>query len=258
MPREMAVAVATSDNGRVYEVFKVNDIQDCSSVLHWRQITYQTLPFKFAGSTHKNYMDYTLESEVDMERESPPALAKAFKLNWTVNSEGIPGHDVEGDLNLEHSNRDLQAIRVPNNHRFDSPYVRKVISPNLGRFQTAKKMRGEGLGLKRASGKHEKPHKRPEERTLTQLYRETNLHVFVPGRAFSDPAADKVDHLEKGVEHLAIHFTEWTAKTSARRSLLLKQATDLQAHWDRRDAIDAENMQVGGEKEDSAEGSVAD
>ena len=80
-------------------------------------------------------MNYTTESVVDLEWESPPPLAKAIKLNWTVNREGLPGHDVEGDLNLEHSNRDLQDILDRNNHRFDSPFVRNVISPNLGRFR---------------------------------------------------------------------------------------------------------------------------
>ncbi|KAJ7846782.1 hypothetical protein B0H13DRAFT_1579800, partial [Mycena leptocephala] len=87
--RKMATAVAEGDVGRLYECIKY-------------------MLFTFAGSTHSNYLNYVLETIINLELESSPGLKEALLLCLLVNIRGLAGHFEEGDYVVEFFNRLLE------------------------------------------------------------------------------------------------------------------------------------------------------
>ena len=69
------------------------------------------MTFTFAGSTHTKYLTYSLEQICSLEWESSEALKDAQLLNWLVN--------LEGDLNKEHFNGELDESRDHNDADWD-------------------------------------------------------------------------------------------------------------------------------------------
>ncbi|KAJ7210267.1 hypothetical protein B0H12DRAFT_957751, partial [Mycena haematopus] len=90
---EMAWAVPEGDIGRVWEIMKI-----------WI--------FKFAGSSHQNYMKYLLEVYCLLRYESSPGLSDAILDNWLVRVKKELGKYLPGDLHQEHYNRWLQDIEL--------------------------------------------------------------------------------------------------------------------------------------------------
>ncbi|KAF8172930.1 hypothetical protein K438DRAFT_1772364 [Mycena galopus ATCC 62051] len=83
--RKIAFAVAEGDVGRLYECIK-------------------------AGSTHSNYMNYLLETIINLELESSAGLKEALLLCMLFNLVGLAGHFEEGDYIVEFFNRLLEAV----------------------------------------------------------------------------------------------------------------------------------------------------
>ncbi|KAI0353618.1 hypothetical protein OH77DRAFT_1406859 [Trametes cingulata] len=165
--REVSQAVAAGDVGRVWNAFKI-------------------MIFKFAGSGHTKYCTYLLEMLCIVELESSPALRDAFLKNWLVNPSGETGHAQEGDLLEEHLNLVLEeAIARKGANEWDGTYIREVISPNVYHFLELRTSWGTGVGLAKRRGKHPEPHSRPEIRTLLEVYKETELHLFRAMRSYT-------------------------------------------------------------------------
>ncbi|KAJ7767928.1 hypothetical protein DFH07DRAFT_719896, partial [Mycena maculata] len=87
--RKLTTAVARGDIGRMYECIKY-------------------LLFTFGGSTHTNYINYVLETVMNLELECSPGLKVALLrgLVWTLT--GLTDHYEEGDFIVEFFNRLLE------------------------------------------------------------------------------------------------------------------------------------------------------
>ncbi|KAJ6625297.1 hypothetical protein B0H10DRAFT_2161892 [Mycena sp. CBHHK59/15] len=167
--RKMATAVAEGDVGRLYECIKY------------------TL-FTFAGSTHSNYLNYVLETIVNLELESSPGLREALLLCLLINLRGLAGHFEEGDYVVEFFNRLLEDIVQHKNAQFDDLFIR-----NLKLAWRA------SSGMAAKSHIHSDPHTKPEMRTLLKLYRTEELHSRRLGRQIDDR---DTDDFAKGVKKL--------------------------------------------------------
>jgi len=176
------------------------------------------MAFTFAGSTHTKYSTYSLEQICSLEWESSEALKDAQLLNWLVNPEGLPEKFLEGDLNEEHFNGELDESRDHNDADWDGNLMRNVCSRNVGHFMRLKKEWIQGLGLVKRSGKHTEPHAKPEIRKLLNKYKDEELHLFREGRKYDE--AD-VDNFSKGYEKLWDRaLQKWITETTSTCGLL--------------------------------------
>jgi hypothetical protein len=174
--------------------------------------------FTFAGSSHFKYATYTLEMICTLEFELSPALKDGILLNWLVNTEGIPGTFVEGDLHQEHYNGELDESRDHNDADWDGNLMRNVCSRSVHHFLPLKKEWGQGLGLAKRGGKHSEPSTKPEVRKLLQKYKREELHLFRCGRQYDD--AD-VDDFSRGYNKLRGGGLEkWITETTTTRGLM--------------------------------------
>lgn len=170
--------------------------------------------FSFAGSSHHKYAGYTLEMIVNLELESSPEYKEVFLKNWLINPSGEPGRCIEGDLHLEHINRELEEMLAHKGAEWDSDHIRKVISPNVAHFLALKNTFREGIGLSKRRGRHTAPHSKPEVRTLLRTYEEEDLHRFRSGRHYSD-ITEGVDTFSLGVQRLYEgKLKTWIAETT--------------------------------------------
>jgi hypothetical protein len=197
--------------------------------------------FTFAGSSHSKYTTYTLEMICTLELESSPALKDGILLNWLVNTEGLPGHFLEGDLHQEHYNGELDESRDHNDAEWDGNLMRNVCSRNIHHFLRLKKEWGQGLGLSKKGGKHQAPHTKPEVRKLLQKYQDEELHLFQRGRQYDD--AD-VDNFSRGYNKLwGGGLQKWITETTMTRGLM----EELEHIEDKRDDEDEEGDNAGEE-----------
>ena len=174
--------------------------------------------FTFAGLSHFKYATYTLEMICTLEFESSPALKDSILLNWLVNTKGIPGTFVEGDLHQEHYNGELDESRDHNDANWDDNLMRNVCSRNVHHFLRLKKEWGQGLGLAKRGGKHSEPSTKPEVRKLLQKYQREELHLFRCGRQYDD--AD-VDDFSRGYNRLwGGGLEKWITETTTTRGLM--------------------------------------
>ena len=187
-------------------------MQGCSHV------ELQMMLFTFAGSSHVKYATYTLEMICTLEWESSPALKDGILLNWLVNTEGLPGNFVEGDLHQEHYNGELDESRDHNDAEWDGNLMRNVCARNIHHFLRLKKEWGQGLGLAKKGGKHAEPHTKPEVRKLLQKYQDEELHLFRPGRHYDDADVDDFSRGYKKLQEGALH--KWIAETTRTRGLM--------------------------------------
>ncbi|KAJ7891465.1 hypothetical protein B0H13DRAFT_1625931 [Mycena leptocephala] len=169
--RKMATAVAEGDVGRLYECIKY-------------------MLFTFAGSTHSNYLNYVLETIINLELESSPGLKEALLLCFLVNIRGLAGHFEEGDYVVEFFNRLLEDIVQHKNAQFDDSFIRNVVSRNLRHIAELKLAWRTSTGMAAKSHVHSDPHTKPEMRTLLKLYRTEELHSRRLGRQIDDRNTD--------------------------------------------------------------------
>ncbi|KAJ7250957.1 hypothetical protein C8J57DRAFT_1666793 [Mycena rebaudengoi] len=113
---EFAHSVPEGDIGRVWEIMKA--------------IFLFIWIFKFAGSSHQNYMAYLLEVYCFLRYEASKDLHDAVLNNWLVNVRGELGKWLPGDLHQEHYNRWLEDMVQKHGGEFDDPFFRQTISPN--------------------------------------------------------------------------------------------------------------------------------
>ncbi|KAJ7672981.1 hypothetical protein DFH06DRAFT_1319207 [Mycena polygramma] len=178
--RKLATAVATGDLGRIYECLKY-------------------LVFTFAGSTHTNYINYLLETVVNLELESSKGLKFALLRGLIWSLTGIPGYYEEADFIVEFFNRLLEDITEHKSAQFDDTFIRDVISRNLRNIALLKLAWRTGVGMQKKSSKQSDPHTKPEIRTLLKVYRETELHKRRLGRQIDDR---ETDDFARGVKKL--------------------------------------------------------
>ncbi|KAJ7835863.1 hypothetical protein B0H13DRAFT_1523060, partial [Mycena leptocephala] len=88
---EFAHAVPKGDIGRVWEIMKI-----------WI--------FKYAGSSHQNYMAYLLEVYCMLRYEASKDLRNAILNNWLLNIMGELGKWIPADLHQEHYNKWLEDM----------------------------------------------------------------------------------------------------------------------------------------------------
>ncbi|TRM62009.1 hypothetical protein BD626DRAFT_362119, partial [Schizophyllum amplum] len=205
--RESTVAAAEGDPGRVYEITKCH-------------------LFHFAGSTHSKYTDYLLQTIISREYESSDALKLASLQISLVNLTGKPGGFAHGDLMQEHFNRLLDKVVQRKGALYGDRFIRDVWARNVHHVARLKSEWISGLGLDLRSASHHDPSVLAEIQTLLKTYKDHELHVFKPGRTFSDENRDLFqkgfDALEAG--KLAKHITRSYLRHGVARRLERNEA----------------------------------
>ncbi|KAJ7127279.1 hypothetical protein C8R43DRAFT_897578 [Mycena crocata] len=195
--REAVAATAQGNVGRVWEALK-------------------SMIFTFAGSTHGKYTNYLLEMVCDLELESSPALRDASLLSTVLNATGGPGDFSACDIYQELLNRSIDPIVQRKDADYGANHVREIWSRNIKDISDLKKEFRSGVGLAARSGKHKKPHERPEVKTLLSAYHTTELHKRRPGRTFND--GRDADNFQAGVKALQDGaLSKWAKRTTNSR-----------------------------------------
>ncbi|KAJ6505452.1 hypothetical protein C8R45DRAFT_1181872 [Mycena sanguinolenta] len=169
---EMAWAVPEGDIGRVWEIFKI-----------WI--------FKFAGSSHQNYMKYLLEMYCLLRYEPSNSLHDAILDNLLVRVKKELGTYLPGDQHQEHYNRWLQDMSRRHGGEFDDPFFRRTISPNVEHFLRFKEEIESAFNLEHRSKTHTSPHQRPELRLLLSMFKDEQVHLFRQGRSMGHAAVNQ-------------------------------------------------------------------
>ncbi|KAJ7193717.1 hypothetical protein GGX14DRAFT_537504 [Mycena pura] len=189
---EMAWAVPEGDIGRVWEIFKI-----------WI--------FKFAGSSHQNYMKYLLEFYCLLRYESSKGLHDAILDNLLLRVKDELIKYKPADLHQEHYNKWLQEMSRRHGGEFDESFFRQIISPNVDHFLRFKKEMETAFNLVRRGKSHTSPHQRPELRLLLSMFKEEEIHLFRQGRSMGHAAVNQfsrgVRQLEEGKLHDFIDST---------------------------------------------------
>ncbi|KAJ6592012.1 hypothetical protein B0H10DRAFT_2233056 [Mycena sp. CBHHK59/15] len=194
---EVAAAVAQGAVGRVWEALKV-------------------MVFTFGGSSHTKYMGYLLEMICDLELESNPYLKDANFLSMVLNPDGSAGGFKAGDIFQEFLNRCIDPIVQRKDADYGANHVRNIWSRNIKDIYDLKNDFRTGLGLEKRSGRHKKPHERPEVKILLREYQATELNKCRLGRTFDD--GRNVDNFQAGIQALAGGaLQKWTKRTTNAR-----------------------------------------
>ncbi|KAF8147032.1 hypothetical protein K438DRAFT_1989998 [Mycena galopus ATCC 62051] len=185
--RELVAATAQGNVGRMWEALKAT-------------------VFTFAGSTHGKYTNYMLEMICDLELES------------ILSVQGKGGDFSACDIFQEWLNRCIDPIVQRKDADYGANHVREIWSRNIKDIYNLKKDYREGVGLVKRSGKHKKPHERPEVKTLLREYRNTELHKRRPGRTFND--GRDVENFQAGVKSFQDGaLRKWAKRTASSRIL---------------------------------------
>ncbi|KAJ7108021.1 hypothetical protein C8R43DRAFT_1140157 [Mycena crocata] len=228
--REVAAAAAQGAVGRMWEALKV-------------------MVFTFGGSSHKKYMGYMLEMIVDVELESSPSLKDANLLSMVVSPDGEAGKCQPCDIYQEFLNRCLDPIVQRKDAEYGAEHVRETWARNIKDIYDLKKEFRANLGLKKRSGRHKKPHERPEVKTLLREYQSTQLHRRVPGRTFND--GRNVDNFQSGIQNLADGaLKKWAKRTTNSRIRNILHGTPTASHAEQ-PPVDLENGSDWSDSEDS-------
>ncbi|TFK73715.1 hypothetical protein BDN72DRAFT_868943 [Pluteus cervinus] len=189
--REIALATADGDPGRIWEVMKMK-------------------VFTFAGSAHTNYTNYLLEMITRLEFESSPDLRNALLHLTLINLTGKPGHFAAGDFVQEYFNRLLEAVVQHKGVKYGDKFIRDTWSRNLHHMAQLKSHWLDGSKTE------------AETRILVQLYADEKLHSFRSGRKLED-GEPFVDDFEKGIQKLQDgKLQKWTRQTTYYRDLRMK------------------------------------
>ncbi|KAF8174754.1 hypothetical protein BJ912DRAFT_1024608 [Pholiota molesta] len=160
--REMTLATADGDVGRIWEIIKV-------------------MLFTFAGSSHSNYTKYLLEMITKIELEANEDLRKALLQITLVNLSGREGHWSAGDFIQEYFNRLLEAIVQRKGVEYGDKFVRQTWSRNIHHVARLKLSWFDAVGLQSRSGTHTGAKQDAELRILLEHYKASGLHSFYSG-----------------------------------------------------------------------------
>ena len=176
----------------------------------WAQL--KAMMFAFAGSSHKKYAQYLLETLIDFELESSPQLREALLSTGVANISGRPGGYKPTDLLQEYSQRMLEAVVQHKGAEFGERFIREGIARNLAHFQRLKEEFLGGVGLERHSQRRSKPSVDTEMRILLKEYRESELHSFRKGRRFGEVSSHETQ-FDTGVRNLNSGLLKkWTTR----------------------------------------------
>jgi hypothetical protein len=132
-----------------------------------------------------------------------------------------PDDDDEGnwkpcDIFQELLNRCIDPVVQRKDTDYGSYHVRNVWSRNIKDIYNLKADFRAAIGLSKRTGRHRKPHERPEVKILLQEYRQAELHKRRPGRTFSD--GRNVDNFQTGIKVLeAGALKKWAKRTTNSR-----------------------------------------
>ncbi|KAJ7929857.1 hypothetical protein B0H13DRAFT_2310245 [Mycena leptocephala] len=147
--------------------------------------------FKFAGSSHQNYMKYLLEMYCLLRYESSKGLHDAILDNLLVRVKEEIGTYLAGDQHQEHYNRWLQDMSRRHGGEFDEPFFRQTISPNVEHFLRFKEEIETAFNLKHRTKAHTAPHQRPELRLLLSMFKAEEVHLFREWRSMGHAAVNQ-------------------------------------------------------------------
>lgn len=150
----------------------------------WAQM--KAMLIAFAGSSHKKYAQYLLETLIDLELESTPQLREALLSTGVATVSGLAGSFKPTDLLQEYFQRILEAIVQHKGAEFGARFIREGIARNIAHFQRLKEEFLGGVGLEKHSQRHSKPSANAEMHILLKEYRETELHLLRAGRRFNN------------------------------------------------------------------------
>ncbi|KAF8184385.1 hypothetical protein K438DRAFT_1544545, partial [Mycena galopus ATCC 62051] len=192
---EFAHSVPEGDIGRVWEIMKI-----------WI--------FKFAGSSHQNYVSYLLEVYCMLRYEASKDLTNAILNNWLLNIKGELGRWLAGDQHQEHYNKWLEAMAPKHGGEFDDPFYRQTISPNVHHFLEIKEEIETAFGFQHRGQTHTSPHLRSELHLLLTAFKEEEVHLFRSGRSLGHAAVNQFargsrrlheDKLEEFLRRSTVH-----------------------------------------------------
>ncbi|KAF8212894.1 hypothetical protein K438DRAFT_2167933 [Mycena galopus ATCC 62051] len=169
---EFAHAVPEGDIGRVWQIMTI-----------WI--------FKFAGSSHQNYVNYLFEVYCMLRYEASKDLTNAILNNWLLNIKGELGRWLAGDQHQEHYNKWLEAMAPKHGGEFDDPFYRQTISPNVHHFLEIKEEIETAFGFQHRGQTHTSPHLRSELHLLLTAFQEEEVHLFRSGRSLRHAAVNQ-------------------------------------------------------------------
>ncbi|KAF9050825.1 hypothetical protein BDZ89DRAFT_593109 [Hymenopellis radicata] len=146
----------------------------------WAQ--FKTMMFCFAGSSHKKYAQYLLESIINLEFESTPELRAALLSTGVATLSGLPGTHACVDLLQERFQRILEAVVQHKGLEYGARFIREGISRHLGHFQRLKEEFLTGVGLERHGKRRSKPSVDAEGRIMLRDLKSVELHSHTSGR----------------------------------------------------------------------------
>ncbi|KAJ7478914.1 hypothetical protein FB451DRAFT_1338652 [Mycena latifolia] len=147
--------------------------------------------FKFAGSSHQNYMAYLLEVYCMLRYEASKDLNNAILNNWLVNIKGELGKWLPGDLHQEHYNKWLEDMVQKHGGEFDNQFYRQTISPNVRHFLQIKEEVESAFSLEHRGKTHTSPYLRGELQLLLTTFKEEEVHLFRSGRSLGHAAVNQ-------------------------------------------------------------------
>ncbi|KAJ7660455.1 hypothetical protein B0H17DRAFT_954170, partial [Mycena rosella] len=154
---EFSKAVPEGDIGRVWEIVKL-----------WI--------FKFAGSSHQNYVNYLLEVYCMLRYEASKDLKNVILNNWLLNIKGELGKWLPADFH---------------GGEFDSKFYRQTISPNVHHFLQIKEEVETAFELEPRGKTHTSPGVQSELHLLLTVFKEEEVHVFCSGRSMGHAAVNQ-------------------------------------------------------------------
>ncbi|KAJ7687510.1 hypothetical protein B0H17DRAFT_1300716 [Mycena rosella] len=169
---EFSKAVPEGDIGRVWEIMKL-----------WI--------FKFAGSSHQNYVNYLLEVYCMLRYEASKDLKNAILNNWLLNIKGELGKWLPADLHQEHYNKWLEDMIQKHGGEFDSKFYRQTISPNVHHFLQIKEEVETAFELEPRGKTHTSPGVQSELHLLLTVFKEEEVHVFRSRRSMGHAAVNQ-------------------------------------------------------------------
>ena len=101
---------------------------------YWWLIYPKIWIFIFAGSNHKNYVDYLLEMYCLFQYDAQQTLKDAIFNNWLVNIEGELSKWIKCDLLQEHCNKWLENLVDAHDGQFSDDFYCKIVAPSIDGF----------------------------------------------------------------------------------------------------------------------------
>ncbi|KAJ7934308.1 hypothetical protein B0H13DRAFT_2491607 [Mycena leptocephala] len=169
---EFAHAVPEGDIGRVWEIMKI-----------WI--------FKYAGSSHQNYMAYLLEVYCMLRYGASKDLRNTILNNWLLNIMGELEKWIPADLHQEHYNKWLEDMIQKHGGEFDNQFYRQTISPNVHHFLQIKEEVQTAFSFEHRGKTHTSPHLHDELHLLLTAFKEEEVHLFRSGRSLGHAAVNQ-------------------------------------------------------------------